>query len=108
MYLALCMLCVHVCTSVGIPIDMVGGTSMGSFVGALYCEHRDAEVVEEMSRKWARNMSTVWDKILDLTYPYAAMFTGVCVCCVCVCVCVCVMSASKELVMIDSLVSHLM
>ena len=55
---------------------MIGGTSIGSFVGALYCEERDAEKVEHRSRAWSIGMSRYWDKFLDLTYPSTSMFTG--------------------------------
>ena len=61
---------------VGIPIDMVGSTSIGAFIGALYCEERNAERVELRAREWACRMSSFWDKLMDLTYPHTAMFTG--------------------------------
>uniref|UniRef100_A0A6Q2YIH3 lysophospholipase n=1 Tax=Esox lucius TaxID=8010 RepID=A0A6Q2YIH3_ESOLU len=48
----------------GIPIDIVGGTSIGSFIGALYAEERSAA------------MNSVFKTILDLTYPITSMFTG--------------------------------
>ena len=60
----------------GIPIDMIAGTSIGSFVGALYCEDRDAKKVAHRAREWAMGMASYWDKILDLTYPSTSMFTG--------------------------------
>lgn len=60
----------------GIPIDMVGGTSIGAFVGALYCEERDSEKVERRSRGWAMGMAGYMDKIFDLTYPSTSYFTG--------------------------------
>ena len=63
-------------SSTGIPIDMVGSTSIGAFVGALYCEERKAERVEQRAREWARRMSSFWDKLMDLTYPHTSMFTG--------------------------------
>lgn len=55
---------------------MVGGTSIGAFVGALYCEERDAEMVEKRAREFSMGMARYWDKIFDLTYPSTAMFTG--------------------------------
>ena len=63
-------------TSVGIPIDMVAGTSIGSFVGALFCEERNAEKVGRRAREWSMWMASYWDKILDLTYPATSIFTG--------------------------------
>ena len=61
---------------VGVPIDMVGGTSIGALVGALYCEDCDAEEVYKRAESFAKRMSSYWDKILDLTYPSMSMFTG--------------------------------
>ncbi|SZF00536.1 unnamed protein product [Blumeria hordei] len=60
----------------GIPIDIVGGTSIGSFIGALYA--RDADVVPMYGRvkKFAGRMSSMWRFALDLTYPSASYTTG--------------------------------
>ena len=38
---------------VGIPIDMVGGTSMGSFVGATYAETADVNRMCQKVREWS-------------------------------------------------------
>ena len=46
--------CSCTCTHAGIPIDMVGGTSIGALIGALYCEELDAERTTERARKWAK------------------------------------------------------
>ena len=62
----------------GVPIDMIGGTSIGGFVGALYCEERNAERVEKRAQEWAMGMARYSDKIFDLTYPSTSMFTGGC------------------------------
>ncbi|XP_025112163.1 neuropathy target esterase-like isoform X2 [Pomacea canaliculata] len=61
---------------VGIPIDMVGGTSMGSFIGALWAEERSYPRFSQRAREWCFKMTSVWRKVLDLTYPYTSMFTG--------------------------------
>lgn len=60
----------------GIPIDIVGGTSMGAFMGALYA--RDADVVPMYGRakKFAGRMGSMWRFALDLTYPSASYTTG--------------------------------
>ncbi|XP_038063814.1 patatin-like phospholipase domain-containing protein 7 isoform X2 [Patiria miniata] len=60
----------------GIPIDVVGGTSIGAFTGALYCEEGKVEGVASRAFKWCKDMGTLWPKITDLTYPFTAMFTG--------------------------------
>ncbi|KFR14812.1 Neuropathy target esterase, partial [Opisthocomus hoazin] len=46
----------------GIPIDMVGGTSLGAFNGALYAA--------------GHCMNSVFETVLDLTYPITSMFSG--------------------------------
>ena len=60
----------------GIPIDIVGGTSIGSFIGALYA--RDADVVPMYGRakRFAGRMGSIWRFALDLTYPSASYTTG--------------------------------
>lgn len=61
---------------IGVPIDIIAGTSIGAFVGALYCEERDAERVERRARAWSKHMAGVLNKVMDLTYPSTSMFTG--------------------------------
>jgi lysophospholipid hydrolase len=53
----------------GIPIDVVGGTSIGAFVGALYAW--DAGVVTMYGRikRFSAKMASMWRFALDLTYP---------------------------------------
>ncbi|KAI9926138.1 hypothetical protein ASPWEDRAFT_53395 [Aspergillus wentii DTO 134E9] len=60
----------------GIPIDIIGGTSIGSFIGALYA--RDADIVPMYGRakKFAGRMGSMWRFALDLTYPTASYTTG--------------------------------
>ena len=60
----------------GIPIDIVGGTSIGANVGALLCEERDADKVEKRAKEFSIGMARYTDKIFDLTYPTTSMFTG--------------------------------
>ncbi|XP_046368567.2 patatin-like phospholipase domain-containing protein 7 isoform X1 [Haliotis rufescens] len=63
-------------TEAGIPIDMVGGTSMGSFIGALWCEEQNYTRFTQRGREWSMDMTSLWKKIIDLTYPVTSMFTG--------------------------------
>uniref|UniRef100_A0A8C6LX90 lysophospholipase n=1 Tax=Nothobranchius furzeri TaxID=105023 RepID=A0A8C6LX90_NOTFU len=60
----------------GIPIDMVGGTSIGSFMGALYAEEKSSSRMRVRAREWAMGMTSHFKKILDLTYPVTSMFSG--------------------------------
>lgn len=38
----------------GIPIDMVGGVSIGAFMGALWCAERNITTVTQKAREWAK------------------------------------------------------
>ncbi|CAB1320046.1 unnamed protein product, partial [Coregonus sp. 'balchen'] len=52
----------------GIPVDMVGGTSIGSLMGALYAEEKSNRRMRVRAREWAM--------VFDLTYPVTSMFSG--------------------------------
>ncbi|XP_011477944.1 patatin-like phospholipase domain-containing protein 7 isoform X2 [Oryzias latipes] len=60
----------------GIPIDMVGGTSIGALMGALYAEEKSISRMRVRAREWAMNMTSHFKRILDLTYPVTSMFSG--------------------------------
>ncbi|XP_078242785.1 patatin-like phospholipase domain-containing protein 6 isoform X8 [Pogona vitticeps] len=60
----------------GLPIDLIGGTSIGSFIGALYAEERSAVRTKQRAREWAKSMNSVFATVLDLTYPITSMFSG--------------------------------
>ena len=59
-----------------IPIDMIGGTSIGSFMGALWAEENNYERFEKRAREWSLSMTSYYRQALDLTYPVTSMFTG--------------------------------
>ena len=60
----------------GIPIDIIGGTSIGAFIGALYARHADVVPMFGLAKKFAGRMGSVWRFALDLTYPSASYTTG--------------------------------
>uniref|UniRef100_A0A8C2U1T3 lysophospholipase n=1 Tax=Coturnix japonica TaxID=93934 RepID=A0A8C2U1T3_COTJA len=60
----------------GIPVDMIGGTSIGSFMSALYAEERSFNQMRIKARQWAMVMNSVLKTVLDLTYPITSMFSG--------------------------------
>jgi lysophospholipid hydrolase len=60
----------------GIPIDLVGGTSIGSFIGALYARHADVVPMFGLAKKFAGRMASLGRFALDLTYPSASYTTG--------------------------------
>lgn len=60
----------------GIPIDVVGGTSIGSFVGGLYARQGSFITTYPHAKSFSARMSSTWRLILDLTYPVTSWFTG--------------------------------
>ncbi|KAI8965786.1 lysophospholipase NTE1 [Daldinia sp. FL1419] len=60
----------------GIPIDIVGGTSIGSFIGALYARHADVVPMFGLAKKFAGRMASIWRFAFDLTYPSVSYTTG--------------------------------
>ncbi|KAH8419963.1 hypothetical protein KR009_004462 [Drosophila setifemur] len=60
----------------GIPIDMVGGVSIGALMGALWCSERNITTVIHKARTWSKKMTKWFLQLLDLTYPITSMFSG--------------------------------
>ncbi|KAJ3217038.1 phosphatidylcholine and lysophosphatidylcholine phospholipase [Dinochytrium kinnereticum] len=60
----------------GIPIDMVGGTSIGSFVSGLYSRESDHVSVMARAKNFSSKIVSVWRQLVDLTYPATSLFTG--------------------------------
>ncbi|KAK9764239.1 phosphatidylcholine and lysophosphatidylcholine phospholipase [Basidiobolus ranarum] len=60
----------------GIPVDMVGGTSIGAFIGGLYARDPDTVSVYGRAKMFSGRMASYWRLALDFTYPAAAWFTG--------------------------------
>jgi len=60
----------------GIPIDLIGGTSIGAFIGALYARHADVVPIFGLAKKFAGRMASMWRFALDLTYPSVSYTTG--------------------------------
>lgn len=71
----------------GVPIDFIGGTSIGSFVGALYSLYgrrsartsNDAfERFYKLARTWSLNeMGSFMKMALDFTFPLVSYLRGV-------------------------------
>ena len=62
---------------VGVEVDIVGGTSQGAFIGALLARNPDdwgllCDAVGEM----ASDMSSISNKLRDLTFPLTSFFSG--------------------------------
>jgi lysophospholipid hydrolase len=60
----------------GVPIDMIGGTSIGAFVGGLYAREGDLVSTYGRAKRFSGRMSTLWRILTDLTYPVVAYTTG--------------------------------
>ncbi|GFG31714.1 hypothetical protein Cfor_06274 [Coptotermes formosanus] len=60
----------------GIPIDMVGGVSIGAFMGALWCAEKNITTMTQKAREWSQKLTQWWRQLLDLTYPVTSMFSG--------------------------------
>eukprot|EP00095_Tigriopus_kingsejongensis_P010722 snap_masked-scaffold753_size102382-processed-gene-0.9 protein:Tk10722 transcript:snap_masked-scaffold753_size102382-processed-gene-0.9-mRNA-1 annotation:"neuropathy target esterase sws isoform x1" len=60
----------------GIPIDTVAGVSIGSFIGALYCQERNVTEMTVKARSFSYKMTQYWRQVMDLTWPHTAYFTG--------------------------------
>ncbi|XP_052867526.1 neuropathy target esterase sws isoform X1 [Anopheles cruzii] len=60
----------------GIPIDMVGGVSIGAFMGALWCMEKNITPMTQKAREWCKKMTQWGRQLRDLTYPITSMFSG--------------------------------
>lgn len=60
----------------GIPIDMIGGTSIGAFVGGLYAKDYDLVPIYGRVKKFAGRISSIWRMAADLTWPVTSYTTG--------------------------------
>ncbi|KAF2487776.1 hypothetical protein BDY17DRAFT_289660 [Neohortaea acidophila] len=60
----------------GYPIDIIGGTSIGAFIGAVYAQDADVVPMYGRVKKFAGRMGSMWRFALDLTYPSASYTTG--------------------------------
>jgi lysophospholipid hydrolase len=60
----------------GIPIDFIGGTSIGAFIGGLYAKEYDLVPIYGRAKKFAGRIASLWRMALDLTYPATAYTTG--------------------------------
>ncbi|CAG1985824.1 unnamed protein product [Fusarium graminearum] len=59
----------------GIPFDIVGGTSMGAFIGALYSSHMSIDRTVEAARAFSK-VSRWYRYLMDFTMPVLAWTSG--------------------------------
>ena len=60
----------------GIPVDRVGGVSMGAFVGGLWGVSRDMAEATQKARRLFDLLNRILGPVLDLTYPITSLFSG--------------------------------
>ncbi|KLO11324.1 patatin-domain-containing protein [Schizopora paradoxa] len=63
-------------TEYGIPIDHIGGTSIGAFVGGLYAREGDFISSAARVKQFSGRIGNFWRMLSDLTYPIVAYTTG--------------------------------
>ncbi|TEB38634.1 hydrolase [Coprinellus micaceus] len=60
----------------GIPIDHIGGTSIGAFIGGLYAREADFISSTGRAKQFSGRMGNIWRILSDVTYPLVAYTTG--------------------------------
>ncbi|GBE77538.1 Lysophospholipase NTE1 [Sparassis crispa] len=60
----------------GIPIDHIGGTSIGAFVAGLYAREGDLISTAGRAKQFSGRMANIWRMLSDVTYPLVAYTTG--------------------------------
>lgn len=59
----------------GIPIDHIGGTSIGALVGGLYAREGDIIFSASRTKIFSGRMGNIWRILSDVTYPIVAYTT---------------------------------
>ncbi len=60
----------------GLEFDLIGGTSIGAFVGGLMAREQVINRTIPVVSGFSRAMSSKWRQALDLTYPATSWFSG--------------------------------
>ncbi|KAG6976770.1 hypothetical protein JG688_00001013 [Phytophthora aleatoria] len=61
----------------GIHVDVVGGTSIGAFIGGIYAMHpNNLDLVESKVQQLSAGLSSIFEKLRDLTLPISSFFNG--------------------------------
>lgn len=55
---------------------MVGGTSIGALIGAMWAEETRVAQLSQRSRDFAIVFKSIWPKLRDITYPTVSLFSG--------------------------------
>ncbi|VDP68865.1 unnamed protein product [Echinostoma caproni] len=60
----------------GVPIDLIGGTSMGAFMSALWAEETRFAQFTQRAKKFTDSLNSIWNRVKDFTYPAVSIFSG--------------------------------
>lgn len=60
----------------GVPVDVVGGTSQGAFMAALFAQGWEQEELTKRVRTYAKKMASVRHLLSDVTLPILSLFSG--------------------------------
>jgi hypothetical protein len=61
---------------VGTPVDVIGGTSQGAFMAALYAQGLDKDELQKRVRAYAGAMTSARRILSDITLPVLSFFSG--------------------------------
>ena len=61
---------------VGTPVDVIGGTSQGAFMAALYAQGLDKDELTHRVRAYATAMASPRRLLSDITLPVLSLFSG--------------------------------
>jgi lysophospholipid hydrolase len=59
-----------------VPVDLVGGTSIGSFMGSIRSGTTNYKKTKERGRAIGNILGSYWAYLKDLTLPYVSFFSG--------------------------------
>lgn len=59
-----------------IPIDVIGGTSMGAFVGGLYARSLDFQTVYSETKRLSKSGSSIFTLLTNINIPLVSFFNG--------------------------------
>lgn len=60
----------------GVPVDIIAGTSIGAFMGAIYAWKTEILKMYKTVFQYCDEMGSIWRKVFDLTFPVVAYLTG--------------------------------
>ncbi|MEN2500512.1 MAG: Neuropathy target esterase, partial [Marteilia pararefringens] len=59
-----------------VPTDIISGTSIGAFIGALFSIYENPDEIEKKTKEWSKFLSVKLNHLIDLSIPYISIFSG--------------------------------